>query len=295
MVLLLVLIRGGGDGKKDSDNGNNADDGAGEGEGEGSTTGHDGVEGVPSTAQEKKVVAEDDDDASIGSAATEEEDPDAAHTQGGMHNDLAPRKHYKEGTMMEYLFGPRTTAAEMEGRKRGPEDYLREDMLFGTQRMYAPLEHTTDSLLNMTEFVLVKDQIEEWAKEIAADLDEYMDRLLLHVLESREGVLHDEVHELVDGHEDAPEGELTAEEAEAKKEALMTARKEEKEKAIEEAIKAREDAEKEKKEAAAASKMTARGGDDGSATARTSTGPGVHVPAPPGVGKLDLNAAGLGS
>ena len=84
-------------------------------------------------------------------------------------------------------------------------------------------------LINLSEFDEIRSEIESWLPELAADVDDYTDRLLFHVLESRTNVLHDDFHELVDGHEDAPDGEIiTVEEATARLEAKVTARREEK-------------------------------------------------------------------
>ena len=128
---------------------------------------------------------------------------------------------------MYYLFGPRQTS-EAVGQKRGPEDLLREDLAYGTHASYAPLLQTVDSLIPLDEFAEVRSEIDTWLPELAADIDTYTDRLLVHVLESRPNVLHDDFHTLVDGHEDAPEGELTEDKAAQRLEAKLTARREEK-------------------------------------------------------------------
>ena len=73
-------------------------------------------------------------------------------------------------------------------------------------------------LINLSEFDEIRSEIESWQPELAADVDDYTDRLLFHVLESRTNVLHDDFHELMDD-EDAPDGEITVEEATARLEA----------------------------------------------------------------------------
>ena len=159
-------------------------------------------------------------------------------------------------------------------------------------RPYCSLQNTLDLLLDEDEFVNNREEIDEWLPEASKAIEEYTDKLLLHVLESREGVLHDEVYDLVEGHEKAPDGQMTARELEQKIEAKLTARREERE------------AEEEKKKARAEAVL---GVGDGGGTneaeesnlVSTARSGGNNLtassrPPPPGVG-LDLKKAGLGS
>lgn len=274
--------------------------------------------GNASTSGKKNGGDADAGDSSAQGAGNKQSDANAqAGDGGGDHDDSSSvsstssaeteaeggsgKTAYKEGTVMNYLFGKRATGkGKDKDTRRGPEDFLRDDLLYSTRPPFCSLLSTVDNLIDEDEFVNNRKEIEEWLPEASKAIDEYTDKLLVHVLESREGVLHDEVHDLVEGHEEAPDGEMSAEQQQQKLEAKLTARREERE-AQEQKVKARVEAVlgvdggrstsiADGAEADPNLVITARaeGTDVGGSTRPTPR------PPPPGVG-LDLEKAGLSS
>ena len=266
---------GGDGGKDDKDNkGSKGDDGTPSGDNE-----EKGEKPISGNDGKHNDGSDSDDDSSVSSTSSTDS------------NNGGAAGPYKEGTVMHYLFGRRLTAKE-KATKRGPEDLLREDLMFVSRPPYCQLQQTIDNLIDEDEFENVRKEIDEWLPDAAKAIEEYTDKLLVHVLESREGVLHDEVHELVEGHENAPEGDLTEAKATARKEAKLTARRAELEQ------------EEVKKKARAEAVLGGRGSteektaDDDNVVIINSTAQNTARNAgklPPAGVKLDLATAGISS
>ena len=98
-----------------------------------------------------KVKASDNDNDNNGGAGTTAKDGDDDSSSSSGDEDVIEKDKYKEGTFMNYLFGRRITDNDKD-RKKGAEDYLREDLLYSSRPPYCPLSHTVDNLIDEDEF-----------------------------------------------------------------------------------------------------------------------------------------------
>ena len=169
--------------------------------------GNDEIEGIDESSErnignneektdgEEKENTNDQEDNNTNDGNNDNEDV------GG--NEEGQEVKYEPGSFMAFMFAKPVYSKDSteDNSQKTNDDFMRETLL-NPRKPYTPLQSTVDYLFRDTEFNSIQSQLEDTITESAKLLSNYIDKIVTHILDSRD-------HEPIPGFHD--EGELAGE------------------------------------------------------------------------------------